>query len=83
MAAEILSAPGTEAGPCSAKCAHRDCAATRTMATTKCQRCGKPIGYGRRFYSVGVDSSPYAEGFELAHAECVERDFERVKADFL
>lgn len=65
MAAGSLPAPGTEYGPCTKDCVHRDCMETRVQAATWCRDCGEPIGYNRAFYK---DS----DGF-LTHAECLER----------
>ena len=61
MAAERLDAPGTELGPCTKECRHRDCALSRSMAAEKCMHCGRPIGFDVWFYG-----KPGA----LVHAEC-------------
>lgn len=63
MAAGILSAPGTEYGPCATDCAHIDCKQTHEMAAATCHVCGKAIGYGKRFYR---------QGLTLSHAPCLE-----------
>lgn len=64
MAAITFHAPGTANGPCPSKfCIHTDCQATRRQAASACQHCGKPIGYGVRFYQIN--------GHErFAHAAC-------------
>lgn len=66
MATATLPAPGTELGPCTEACEHRDCAAARRQAGAICTECFKPIGYGTRFYR--VDACPDA----YQHAACVE-----------
>jgi len=64
MAAGILSAPGTEYGPCEdVDCGHTDCAATRAQAASLCRYCDKPIGYETRFYN---------EDQGCVHALCAE-----------
>ena len=68
MAAGILPAPGSVAGPCSSPCGHRDCASVRADAASPCVHCRKPIGYGVRFYRVDLG---------LAHARCEEAAIER------
>jgi hypothetical protein len=64
MAAGILSAPGSEYGPCEGACVHTDCAATRKMAEADCEICNSEINYGIRFYR--QDNGTYV------HAECLE-----------
>lgn len=71
MAAGVLPKPGTELGPCTEDCQHRDCAETRRMAESKCHLCGEPIDYGVRFY---------ADADQLSHARCAEEKAERVHA---
>jgi hypothetical protein len=58
---------GDRSGPCVEACEHRDCAASRSTAAAKCQRCGEAIGFGVRFYTI--------KGSELVHehAACAER----------
>lgn len=63
MAAFILPAPGTQYGPCTEDCHHRDCLETRLMATAECWYCRKSIGYGARFYR---------DAGEWVHAACAE-----------
>ena len=46
---------------CEDECCHVDCAKARGMAAGLCAYCGKPIGFGVRFY---------AEGKSLTHADC-------------
>jgi ribosomal protein S14 len=41
------------------------------MAETPCQHCGRPIGYGTRFYMTSVK--------QLAHAACEEMEWQKVK----
>lgn len=65
----ILSAPGTEHGPCKGKCQHIDCAATRKMADNICGYCDKPIGFDQRFYQLELDGEQC-----FAHAPCAERE---------
>lgn len=73
MAAGILPAPGTknyygeDIGPCAGECKHKDCARTRAMAGSTCRLCGKPIGYGVRFYD---ESEPGSDA--LVHQACRE-----------
>lgn len=50
MAAITLPAPGTEYGPCTEPCAHRDCAETRTWAARLCTYCQQPLGYSQPVY---------------------------------
>jgi len=70
MAAGILSAPGTGAGPCLEPCSHTDCAASREWAERACSICSEPIGFEVRFYRTGPDREL------LAHAACLERSLE-------
>lgn len=72
MAAIEISAPGTEHGPCSRDCQHRDCALSRKQAGSPCRLCGKLIGYETAFY---VD--PEGAG-KLVHALCLEIEVEKV-----
>ena len=60
MAAGQLAASGTEFGPC-LDCEHNDCARTREMAATRCERCGEPIGYETGFFQIADN---------LVHALC-------------
>ncbi len=70
MAAGIMAAPGTEAGPCEGDCAHTDCATTRRWAESECRYCGEPIGYEIRFYRLPTRDG---EGrSRLVHARCEE-----------
>ena len=69
MSASMLSPPGTIYGPCNYPCVHKDCAATRSMAKSLCRICGKPIGYGTRYYS--------EQGDTLVHANCLEKEIEK------
>ncbi len=71
MAAGVLSALGTEFGPCAEPCLHTDCAGTRGIAETICCFCDKPIGYDRRFYN---DAG-------YVHASCLEDSIEQERAD--
>lgn len=71
MAAGILPAPGTKAGPCrTTACGHRDCAATRVDAASPCRFCGKDIGYGKPFYRARLSGA-------LGHGLCVDEAFKR------
>lgn len=70
MAAAALPAPGTQYGPCEGDCDHRDCAATRRMASAKCRICGEPIGYERRFF---------IEDGASVHEVCLYEEIERAK----
>ena len=93
MAASVLPEPGkvvrgVEIGPCKGACTHTDCASTRRMAGASCAICGKPIGYGVRFYVAskkdnleffGGEISPYGtviEGMQYEHAVCLEEKIE-------
>lgn len=69
MSAGSLGAPGTHAGPCKNECKHKDCAATRHMATTKCHWCKETIGYDHLFYREDDDS--------FIHASCLEDNLEQ------
>ncbi len=73
MAAGTLPKPGTQYGPCKAKCTHRDCAQTRAISAAACTICAKPIGYDKRFYT---------EDGKHMHAVCIETklDNERLHA---
>ena len=53
MASGMVSAPGTEYGPCVEPCRHTDCAESRRWAEALCAICGEPIGYERQFYQSG------------------------------
>lgn len=67
MAAESLPTPGTKHGPCANACAHRDCAATRQLAATKCIYCRRPIGFDKPFYDIadeGMGVKVYAHADE-------------------
>lgn len=58
----LLPAPGTSGGPCNeGRCAHRDCFASRLMASTPCAGCGDLTGYERPFFTRGVQ----------VHVECL------------
>ena len=74
MEAIFLSPPGTEYGPCTLPCEHRDCAETRREAASLCGLCGQPIGYDRRFYK-GITS-------EFVHLFCDLEQIERVRPNF-
>ena len=69
MAAGMLSAPGTQYGPCKEKCRHTDCAALRKTAESNCTICNKAIGYENAFY---------AKEETYVHALCEEQ---RIKGD--
>lgn len=60
-------APGIGNGPCEKDCKHKDCEATRQDAEAKCRWCGKPIGYGVRFY---MDRAPTKSGWSYMHFVC-------------
>ena len=78
MAAGILSAPGTEHGPCEEICAHKDCALTRKMATVLCHHCGQPIGYDRGFFA--VDTIGITDHTKLVHSTCEIEAVEQPRA---
>lgn len=69
MAAGVLSAPGSEYGPCESECWHRDCSLTRDMAAAVCSHCGESIGYDTRFYNVSDMKQPDT----YVHASCEEK----------
>ena len=79
MAAGILAEIGTEYGPCKEECKHRDCDLTRRMAAAHCAICGKPIGYGVRFYQLQEKDErnsrcgTIVEGNQYTHAVCLEQ----------
>jgi hypothetical protein len=88
MAAGVLPKPGTQYGPCdaSASCGHADCAETVRESMAVCTICGRPIGYGTRFYQVrepdervhpltDTAGAPYW----LQHATCAEENAERAR----
>ena len=51
MAAASLPIPGEQYGPCVDKtCGHKDCKDTRQLASKRCTKCKKSIGYGKRFF---------------------------------
>lgn len=62
MAAYALPAPGTEHGPCSGECIHRDCASSRKEAEKPCDVCGEPVGYETLIYFLPDE--------KIAHAAC-------------
>ena len=70
MAAPTLAKPGLAKGPCVTQCGHEDCAATRSMADSLCETCGKPIGYETRFYPRIQDFFSVAR--HLDHAACLK-----------
>ena len=78
MAAGTLASPGTEYGPCTDDCEHRDCAYTRWQAASLCTICGKPIGYDTRYYR----DAPADEGtrdqysMKFCHALCFEESID-------
>lgn len=72
MASSYISKPGTEYGPCIGDCDHRDCSASRKIASANCHWCNKPIGYDTHFYSDG-------DGVWV-HAVCEEEAEERRQA---
>lgn len=75
MAAGRLPQPGSKFGPCAdEKCGHTDCNQTREMAMSRCQYCGKVIGYDRRFYIMPTKTAGQAQ---LAHALCHEEAVEK------
>ena len=76
MAAGRLPFPGTEYGPCSTPCEHKDCKATEQMSEMKCSYCEKPIGYETRFYQ----TSNHGEPMKLVHATCHEEAIEKERA---
>lgn len=69
----ILSAPGTEFGPCMGNCGHTDCEATRLIAKSGCRYCHQPIGYKDRFYQIDEYGKSYA------HAHCAEKEAQRIQ----
>ena len=73
MAAGIMGNPGSEFGPCIDPCNHRDCEASRTQAASIWAYCGRPIGYGVRYYA--------DEPGGWCHAVCLEVEYERSKLD--
>lgn len=83
MAAGRLPKPGTQYGPCRAKCLHLDCETTRAEAASSCAICGKTIGYETPFYqrdsTEGATKLRNASGkpYELVHAECAEIEAEK------
>lgn len=77
MAAGVLSAPGTQRGPCKGDCRHKDCAAIRQMAESICPKCDKAIGYDTRFYQFRLGEWPEDSHFQgYVHADCAEAVFE-------
>ena len=76
MSASTLPAPGTKLGPCKVDhvrgetCAHRDCAATRAIASATCKYCDGAIGYETPFYE--VFRSADGKSRDYAHASCHE-----------
>ena len=70
MAAEILSNPSTQFGPCADACQHSDCASTRIIADSVCRFCEKAIGLNRRFYN--------DNGY--VHASCLEDAVEQERS---
>jgi hypothetical protein len=70
MASIRLPFPGTEYGPCKEDCEHKDCKATKEMATTKCYICGQEIGY---------DTGFYRDDHGLSHAICLEKEARKSK----
>jgi len=72
MASNIVSAPGTQHGPC-LDCDHPDCRGLRNIAAATCGLCAQPIGYERRFYQA-ADKTNYL------HAVCIEHSIKPVGA---
>ena len=50
MDAEALSKPGSEYGPCTGFCLHRECAYIRGLAEAPCRYCKEVLGYEVPFY---------------------------------
>ncbi len=65
MAYIILPSPGSEHGPCTESCQHRDCTETRRSAEQVCPVCREPLGYDRK-----------VSGDPLAHYDCLLRQAE-------
>ncbi len=63
MTAMVISTPGTDYGPCSKACSHRDCVWQRGTAARPCSLCRKPIGFEQPFLEYDGD---------VAHAACLE-----------
>jgi hypothetical protein len=63
----MVPLPGTTYGPCLGGCEHLDCAALRRFAEADCVICLQPIGFERRYYEHRLG---------LAHATCVETEYE-------
>lgn len=74
MAAGALPKPGTQYGPCTTPCEHRDCAATRTQAASTCRLCEKPIGY-----DVDMYRDTWLDGLNdhrFVHARCLDAEID-------
>ena len=64
MAAVELSKPGSPFGPCiDEQCPHFACKEDRALASMKCTKCGKRIGYAVPFFQ-------RANWTKLTHAVC-------------
>lgn len=70
VSAGVLPSPGSETGPCSETCGHRDCAETRQIAAALCNHCDGTIGYNVHFYE--VFRSADGKERDYAHATCHE-----------
>jgi hypothetical protein len=68
MSIATISKPGSEFGPCTGSCIHRDCAINREMAQRSCRICGKAIGYETGFFNESGDWKT------LVHASCLEEE---------
>ncbi len=70
MAAGRMPTPGTQHGPCSETCKHKDCAELKNLAQAPCRFCQKAIGWGGRFYRSQFSG-------DVAHATCLEEAIDR------
>ena len=69
--------PGTRNGngPCKKACKHTDCAQTRKDVAEPCRYCGKPIGYGNKFYLEEVEEDGKGR-YLFSHFVCLHREAE-------
>jgi hypothetical protein len=68
----MIDPPGTRNGngPCKKACKHADCVQTRKDVAAPCRYCGKPIGYGNKYYLEDDEKGGYLRShFVCLHVE--------------
>ena len=71
----MYDSPGTRNGngPCKKACKHADCQQTRLDVGAPCRYCGKPIGYGNKFYIEEDENSRHS----FSHFVCLHTEAEK------